>query len=314
MGFRQYQTSVAAAVATNGTFTFSLANAADWGTVKLEGGHVLYAEGLQAAFTHPTDFTLSASGATVTVTYKGTTSIPAGSVVRIQLETPGENNYLADGKGGLDARERGADSLGNPRWSTAKLVRVFYGAPAAASATSVVNASARTGTNTLTTYASPVKLDAPRTLQYKSSNVGDTTQTVTVRGTDEYGVAVTETVTLNGTTVVNGKKAFQTVISDTTSATLAGNLSIGTLNVFGLPFFLPGGTSNGAGYVVKQVADGAADAVSTTAGGDLTVATATTGDVRGTITFTATPDGSKALEALILATDVSFKGVAQFGA
>jgi hypothetical protein len=317
MAFRTYLTSVASAVATNGTFTFSLANAADWGQSKFEGAHYIYSEGLQRLLSFAAgDFTLSVSGTTVTVTYKGTTSIPAGSVLRIQLSTGGEQNYLFDGKGPLELKERGADYLGNPRWSAGKVVKVDFGAPAAASATAVVNAVARTGTNTLTTYATAVNLDAPRCLQYKSSNAGDTTQTVTARGLDEYGVAITETVTLNGTTAVNGTKAFKTVISDTVSATLVGNLSIGHQNVFGLPFFVQGAGGNGGtgiGNVLKEVADGATPTAGTLAGGDLTIASATTKDVRGVYTPNTTPDGAKNLSIWLSAEDVSFMGMTQFG-
>ena len=313
MGFRTYKTSVASAVATNGTFTFNVENASVWGQVKNEAGHQMYCEGLQTLFTSPAGFTMTASGATVTVTYLGTTAIPAGSVVQMQLELPGENNYLFDGKGQLEPREVGKDYLGNNRWATAKTVRLNLGAPSAAAAGTVVSAAARVGANLLTTYANAVVLDVPRVLKIVSSNAGDTTQTVTIRGTDEFGVAMTETISANGTTIVNGKKAFKTVISDTTSATFAGNLSIGQLATFGLPFFLAGGTGAGMGYVIKEATDGATPTAGTAAGGDLTNATATTGDVRGTWTPNTAADGAKVFEAVILATDVSFKGVPQFG-
>ncbi len=309
MSFKVLTSTPSAAVASGGTLTFTLGNAAEWGQVKLEGGHFMYAEGLQAGFNHPVDFTMSVSGATITVTYNGTTSLPAGKNVVLQLETPGENNYLLDSSN-IPAK----DYLGNIRTATlARPVRVLIGNPAAATATSIVNAAARASGLT-TTYTTPVVNALPAALTVKSSSAGDTTQTVTMRGYDEYGVAVTETLTLNGTSAVNGLKAFKTVVSDTTSAALAGNLSVGTQNVFGLPCFLPGGTSAGVGYVLKEIQDGAVATAGTWKGGDLTKASATTGDVRGTWAPNATPDGSKVFELVVMFTDITFRGVPQYGA
>ena len=311
MGFKIYTFSPASAVATGGTMAFVLGNASELGMVRNEGNHVLYAEGLGAQFAFPNDFTISWSGSTATVTYNGTTSIPAGTVVKLQLETAGENNYLTSLPATL--AEVGKDYLGNIRWTNARIVRVLFGAIATASATSVVNAATRTGTNTLTTYATPVTMDVPRTLQYVCGSAGDTTQTCTMRGLDEFGVAVTETVTLNGTSVVHGKKAFKTVISDTISASLTTTISIGSDTGIGLPFFIPGGTGVGIGNILKELTDNAVPTAGTAKGGDLTKATATTGDVRGTWVPNTAPDGAKVYEAWVCTSDTSFRGVPQFG-
>jgi hypothetical protein len=309
MSFVIVNATPSAAVATGGTIAFALANSSTLGQVKLEGAHVLYARGLQAQFNFPNDFTIAYSGSTATVTYNGTTSIPAGTLVELQLEQAGENNYLT--VGGSITGDTTKDILGNVRAVNARLQRVIFGAVAAASATAVVNASARAGT-VKTTYATPVVLDVPRGLTVKSSTT-DTTQTVIVFGIDEYGAAMSETFTLNGTTPVNGKKAFKTVIADQNNIALAGNLSIGTTNgVLGLPFFLPGGTSAGIGYIMKEIQDGAVATAGAFFGGDLTKATATTGDVRGTWNPNSAPDGAKVYEVVVFGSDVSFRGVPQF--
>lgn len=307
MSFKIYTFSPSSAVATGGTMAFVLGNAVELGQVKNEGNHVLFAEGLGAQFAFPTDFTISFSGSTATVTYNGTTTIPAASIVKLQLETAGENNYLTQPQ-----PITGRDYLGNIRHTQSNLVRVLLGAPIAATATNIVNAVARTGTNTLTTYSPAFVQDVPRNLQVKSSSAGDSTQTVIIRGLDEFGVAMSETFTLNGTSAVNGLKAFKVVISDQCSATLAGNLSVGSNTALGMPFFLPGGTSAGIGYVVKEVQDGAATTAGTAKGGDLTKATATTGDVRGTWVPNSAADGVKVYELFISGADVSFRGVPQF--
>jgi hypothetical protein len=311
MGFSIYYATPSAAVATGGTIAFALGNASNLGQVKFEGGHVLYARGLQAQFAFPNDFTVAYSGSTATVTYNGTTAIPAGTLVELQLEQPGENSYLTIG--GSLVSDTLKDSLGNVRAVNARLQRVLFGAIAASSATAVLNAAARAGT-VKNVYTTPVVLDVPRGLTVKSSTT-DTTQTVIVFGIDEYGVAMSETFALNGTTPVNGKKAFKTIVADQNNIAMAGNLSIGTTNgVIGLPFFLPGGTSAGIGYVLKEIQDGAVATAGAFFGGDLTKATATTGDVRGTWNPNSAPDGAKVYEVVIFGSDITFKGVPQFTA
>jgi hypothetical protein len=187
MAFLLLNATPSAAVATNGTIAFTLPNASQWGQVSQQTGHKMYSRGLQALLSFDSgDFTLSASGATVTATYKGTSSIPANTLVELQLEAPGADNWISPEKFSYNV----FDAYGNVRASIPHVLRVAFGAPAAASATAVVNAAARAGTVT-TTYATPVVLDVPRTLAVKSSTT-DTTQTVTMRGTDEFGVAVTE--------------------------------------------------------------------------------------------------------------------------
>lgn len=305
MSFLVLEATPSAAVASAGTIAFTLANAAQWGQVKYQGAHKLYARGLQAVFTHPNDFTVSASGATVTVTYNGSTSIPAGTLVKLQLEIPGEDSYAT-----VAHNESVKDYYDNVRAVTARPVRVLFGATAAGSATAILNAQALAVT-TLQTLTTPYVMDAPRAVTIKSS--GADTAVITIRGYDEFGVAMSESLTLNGTSAVNGKKAFKTVVSYQAASAPANNLSIGTTNIFGLPFFLPGGTSAGIGYVLKEIQDGAVATAGTVVGGDLTKATATTGDVRGTITPNTTPDGSKIYECVIMSPDLSFKGVSQYG-
>jgi hypothetical protein len=309
MAFLLLNATPSAAVATNGTIAFTLSDASQWGQVSQQTGHKMYSRGLQALLSFDAgDFTLSASGATVTATYKGTTSIPANTLVELQLDAPGPDNWISPETFTQNIK----DAYGNVRATMPSVIRVSFGAPAAASATKVVNASARAGTVT-TTYATPVVLDVPRTLAVKSSTT-DTTQTVTVKGTDEYGVAITEHFALNGTTAIVGNKAFKTVISDANDIALAGNLSIGTnAGGFGLPFFLPGGTTAAIGYVLKEAMDGTTPTAGTAIGGDLTVATATTKDVRGVYTPNTAPNAAHIFEVFVAVSDPAHKGVAQYG-
>lgn len=108
-------------------------------------------------------------------------------------------------------------------------LRQAFTAPAAASATAILNAHAADG-STQTPAAQP---DMARTLQYVSSGT-DTTHTVTVNGTDVRGATIAETITLNGTTVVHGTKAFATVTNIVLPTVAANNVSVGTDTGLGL--------------------------------------------------------------------------------
>jgi len=66
---------------------------------------------------------------------------------------------------------------------------------------------------------------APGTLEYLSSDAGDTTQTVTVYGLSGT-TPVSETVTLNGTTVVAGTQSFSKVLGVVKSAATLGTVTV----------------------------------------------------------------------------------------
>ena len=289
------------AVATNGTLTFGYPTVNGVQTTKgsFGGGfrHIAFVEGLQNVLNFPKDFSLTynAQASGVTFTYLGSTSIPAGTRVALQLDFPGEDSGASP------------YAVRAGRASGGSVVQVRLGAPAAASATAVVNAQA-VANSTAVTLTTAVTLDTPRGLAYKSSNAGDTTQTMTAYGTDEFGVSMTETVTLNGTTAVNGLKAFYKVTGYKASAALAGNLSIGTqAGVLGIPVVV-----NRAGYVIGELQDGAKATAGTVTVADFTIPSATTGDVRGTYTPNAAPDGSKAFELLIYDPEGTGTGLTQF--
>jgi len=123
-----------------------------------------------------------------------------------------------------------------------------------------------------------------------SSNAGYTTKTATIYGTDTYGVATVETITFNGTTTVNGKKAFKTVTRVAASAALTGNASVGSTDIFGLPYYVADRGAALTAWASAFVTTG-----TFTAGVTTSPATATTGDVRGTYLVPSASDGSKIL-------------------
>ena len=113
--------------------------------------------------------------------------------------------------------------------------------------------------------------------------------TFTVAGYDIYGFPMSEAISLTSGstqgTAVNGKKAFKYIASITPSVTDTVTYSAGTTNIFGLPL-----RSDNFGDVLVKYAAALNPVVITSATGyvaaDTTLASTTTGDVRGTYTNT----------------------------
>ena len=176
-------------------------------------------------------------------------------------------------------------------------VYIFDIVPAAKSATAVcaaqaVAAAGNATINGASATGGVATFDYARTVNVDSTGAGDTTQTVTVTGTDYWGQAQTETIALNGTTLVAGLKSFKTITAVAVSALLAGNLTVGNEDVFGLPYRV-----TDAGYLLRTGWAGAvADDAGTFAAADTTSpATATTDDVRGTYAPSSAADGVRRL-------------------
>ena len=176
-------------------------------------------------------------------------------------------------------------------------VYIFDIVPAAKSATAVcaaqaVAAAGNATINGASATGGVATFDYARTVNVDSTNAGDTTQTVTVTGTDYWGQAQTETIALNGLTAVAGQKSFKTITAVAVSALLAGNLTVGNEDVFGLPYRV-----TDAGYLLRTGWAGAvADDAGTFAAADTTSpATATTNDVRGTYAPSSAANGTNRL-------------------
>jgi hypothetical protein len=151
-------------------------------------------------------------------------------------------------------------------------------APAAASATAILNAQSLASGGTVTTFAG--QPDKPRTLQYVAS--GATTANVTVNGTDIRGKALSETVALNGTTIVHGTHAFASITSIVLPTVAATTLNVGTDTLLGLDRLLPANT------VFVYCVDGATDSAAPTVASN-----STSGNVSlNTIKFNTAPNGT----------------------
>lgn len=173
--------------------------------------------------------------------------------------------------------------------------------------------TAGTGTTSVTFgNQTCVKLDIPRNIRVVSAG-NDSGITFTVSGFDQYGQAMTETITGANAGTASGKKAFLYVYQIATSGAAAGAVTVGTGDVLGLPYQILS-----KNYITPKWNNATALDAGTTVVADTNTATATTGDVRGTYTPSSATDGSKRLSVFMFLNDVddlqgatSLYGVAQ---
>lgn len=142
--------------------------------------------------------------------------------------------------------------------------------------------------------------------------------TATVYGLDCYGVQVGETIAYpGGATTINGKKTYKNIKAVYVSANTVGNVTVQTADIFGLNYYVSFFDYFAALYwnqallVTAQFTPGVA-----------TPATATSGDVRGTIAVPNASDGTKRLfwhlnvpglvKPQAAAVNASYIGVTQF--
>lgn len=306
--------TLSADVANNGTFTVAYPNkdAPETGVTN-EGdffnavGHNLVV-GSSNVFQFPANFGLTFGTTNITVTNRTGTTLKAGDQFVLELKERGDDVYAS---GNLTpALDKGKMAM----MSKLTAVLIKLGAPDAfiangirTTAAGVMTAGVDAVLNGSLVVNGVGVIDVARALQIGSSAAGDTTQTITVRGTDMYGVPLREDFVLNGTTSVFGKKAFKTITSVRTSATTAGNITIGTDNKIGSPVFIPE-----AGLVVIGNINGATDTISLAqAGLTAGASNATSNDVRGLFTCTGT-DGDRVYEVVAFLPDAGYKGVPQF--
>ena len=111
------------------------------------------------------------------------------------------------------------------------------------------------------------------------------TAVITITGTDLYDEPMSE-ASASGTSLT-GAKAFKTVNNITVSADVTA-LTVGTGDVLGLPYFLTSEQD-----VLAFYSDATEEKLAATfVAGVTTVATTTTGDIRGTVSPNTGPDGS----------------------
>ena len=153
--------------------------------------------------------------------------------------------------------------------------------------------TAGTGTTTTTNSLGQVLivLDTARTIAvYSAANLA--AQTLTFYGYDQYGQAMTQTITAPNATTVETTKCFKSVYQITSNGAIASALVVGLGNGIGLPYRL-----TDLGYVMNVMFNQTAISITSTAvkvADGTSPATVSTNDVRGYI-VTASSDAVKRL-------------------
>lgn len=149
-----------------------------------------------------------------------------------------------------------------------------------------------------------------RKIQFVAS--AGNTGVLEVVGRDYLGQRMVKRVTMNGATPVTAAGgaalvAWWSIESVTVvSGTGAVNISVGTQNVFGLPYK--------ATALIASLMDGATTTAHTlTAAITTDPATNATGDPRGLISFNTAPDSAHTYQAVLMFDDTNLHGVAQYG-
>ena len=125
---------------------------------------------------------------------------------------------------------------------------------------------------------------------------GATYTTATVSGYDVYGFPLVEAITISAGSAVNGKKAFKYIKSVVLSGGTADTThaySVGTADVFGLPIRSDNFGDITVNYATSLTAVTGITSAANYLPSDRTVATSTTGDVRGTFAATSSTGANK---------------------
>ncbi len=190
-------------------------------------------------------------------------------------------------------------------------IYVEFGAPSAAAANNIVALQDMTTAGTLTTFAAAYTPNQEGMMGRYGRIVavvasGASTGTVLVRGRDYLGQAMTEQLTLNGTTTVNGGKCFRYVDSVSWTATAAINLSVGAGGRLGLPYRAQ------TTAITNELMNGVTVAAGAIVVGSTAVQTATTPDPRGTYTPVTAPNGSNTYTLMYFADQTNLHGNPHF--
>lgn len=214
--------TLASAVATSGTFTVGYPTGTSRGSFLGGKSHKMIAN--QSLFTAPDDFTISFGATVATITYLGSTTLAAGSVVRVELDSTG------DELGGTEFQNL---AVGQVQKITPLLLDL--GSPLATDDDVLRAAASISAAGELTLLAT--SFDVPRNVIITSSG-DDSGDTFTVVSNDLYGNEVTEVITGANAGIAAGLKAHYTGITITASGASAGTVKIGRGNVLGLPVFV----------------------------------------------------------------------------
>lgn len=240
MGFQLISTTLATALATSGTLAFTYPAGTNKGS--FTNFEAFLVTGNNDVFSTTTkDFNVSLGDTTATITWRSTTTLAVGTLVTLQLNEKGLMAYEAKKTKELE------DWKVLKRSVELKTVRVTLGNPKTLDVDGIltsqsVGASAATFTltaaNCAATYDFTNGLDVARNVTLTGSSSSD--QVITVNGTDVYGQAMSETITLSTTSTIQGAKAFKKITGYTVAAGGAASktFTMGWGDKIGLPFYV----------------------------------------------------------------------------
>ena len=184
---------------------------------------------------------------------------------------------------------------------------IWDGVSATDSATSYTSANYKNtfdGSSTSLTSTSGM-IDATYGRALTATGSAGSNHVCTISGRDYLGQPMKENLTLNGTNVIAGKKAFKYVDKLEVATGAAGDtVDVGWGDVLGIPYK--------AELSLSCSEDGATSSPTFVAGIDTDPQTATTGDPRGTYDPASACDGSKVTEVRYIADTSDLHGVEQF--
>lgn len=299
MSFDIVETQLSGDVANAGTFTVGYPTGRDSGDYT-GGINNLIESTSYGRLDDPEDVSFSFDAALITITNNTGQTLAQGTDIVVQLDRIGADDEFNE------------PSLANEgTMAFLSLVQINLGAPDVADANGYVESQDLTalGVFSVDVTAAAALLaaallgvaDNPRNVVAAWTG----TAIMTVTGVDEYGVTMVES-SGSGTSMA-GKKAFKEITDISVSGDVTG-LTVGTGDVLGLPMLL-----SQLGQVVGELEDGAAATAGTIVKGDQAAATATTGDVRGTVDPNSAADGAKSFQIQAILQEPSNKGGAQYG-
>jgi hypothetical protein len=157
--------------------------------------------------------------------------------------------------------------------------------------------AASTGTTAVTLNGTAyIDLGVARQIQAVGAGAATASTLLTIAGLDQYRQPMTQTFTgPAATATVQTTKAFRYVGTATAAGNTVSGVSLGTNNVFGLPFRADSFNYVDAVWIGNRVTgSGGFTAADTTS-----PATALTGDVRGTYSVSSTPTSTSRLTSFI---------------
>ena len=241
----------------------------------------------------PTGVLVTPGASNIVITNNTGSAWPIGTFLRIGVDQPGSTNIVTDSGASVK------------RCVAAPVFVVNFGTPPTAVANGIaasqsVGAGANALINGSLAASGVVTLEIPRNVVAAWTG----TSIATVRGFDEYDQPMTES-SASGTSLT-GKKAFKRItrVSFSAAVTLA---TVGTGVELGLPV---------AVMAASQVRNDTNSEAGTVTAADLTTnkPSATSGDVRGTVSFTNAPNGSRSYRLYISLADPVSIGPAPFTA